>query len=167
MAESTGYGPRHAGYSRLCFDGNGEKFELRETKFLGHLRLHKLQGVVTKTGDLNDAERAKNADAYADLIQVLDDVSLSIIMRKAKDDGMAALKLLRQHYCGTGKPRILSLCSTLTILRLGESETTTDYFLRAEKAWTALKDAGETVGDGLIVAMLLNGRTHSSLLRCT
>ena len=40
-----------------------------------------------KEGDVE-----KNMDAFAQLIQCLDDQSLSLVVRDAKDDGMKALK---------------------------------------------------------------------------
>ncbi|XP_073671661.1 sialoadhesin-like [Paramisgurnus dabryanus] len=48
---------------------------------------------------------AKNAKAYAELIQFLDDKSLMLVMREAADDGRAAMKILREYYAGKGKPR--------------------------------------------------------------
>ena len=155
----TGYGP--SGHARLCFNGDADKYEMWEKKFLGYLRLKKLAAIATKNGALSEEEQEKNIDVFAELIQYLDDTSLSIIMREASDDGRKSIKLLREHYCGTGKPRILALYSTLTSLQMADDEHTTDYVLRAEKAWTALKNAGEQISDSLIVAMLLKGLPDS------
>jgi hypothetical protein len=42
---------------------------------------------------------SKNAEAYAELVQLLDDDrSLSLIIRDAADDGQGALQILRNHY---------------------------------------------------------------------
>ena len=54
---------------------------------MGYLRLQRLDAVVKKDGDLEKAENAKNEGMYTELIQVLDDTSLSIIMKEEKDDG--------------------------------------------------------------------------------
>ena len=62
---STGYGPRH----RLVFDGDEEKYELWEVNFLGHLRIQKLHGVLKET----TPNPEKNAEVYAELVQLLDD----------------------------------------------------------------------------------------------
>ena len=42
------------------------------------------------------------------------------------------------------------------------SETSTNYILRVEKIATSLRDAGETVSDGTLVAMAMKGLTESS-----
>ena len=41
------------------------------------------------------------------------------------------------------------------------NETVTDYMIRAEAIITSLRDAGEVMSDGLIVAMILNGLPDS------
>ena len=75
---------------------------------MGHLRLQGLKDIIlteptTEEPDelLEDAE--KNAEAYAELIQFLDDKSLSLVMRDAADDGREALQILRNYYQGRGK----------------------------------------------------------------
>ena len=40
-------------------------------------------------------------------------------------------------------------------LQMADEESTSNYFLKAEKFWTAQKNAGEPKSDGLIVAMRL------------
>ena len=100
---------------------------------------------------------SKNEEAFAELIQFLDDRSLSLVMRDAADDRRAALCILRSHYAGTGKPRIISLYTELTSLSKGTDESVTDYIIKAEKGATALRDAGETVSDSLLTAMTMKG----------
>lgn len=58
-------------------------YELWETKLLGHFRLQGLKATILCKGDFEE----KNAEAYAELIQFLDDKSLSLVMREAPDDG--------------------------------------------------------------------------------
>ena len=101
----TGYGPS----ARLIFDGDERKFELWEIKFLGYLRLKKLDAILTPLAeDANKEARAadatKNADAYAELIQCLDDRSLTLVIREAANDGRKALSILREHYRSKRKP---------------------------------------------------------------
>ena len=57
--------------------------------------------------DLTGEEVVKNA--FAELIQCLDDRSLALIMREAKDDGRKARHILRDHYLGRSKPIIIGL----------------------------------------------------------
>ena len=55
------------------------------------------------------------------------------------------------------KPQIISLYGELTSLKKQESESVTDYVIRAERASTLLKNVGENVSDGLLIAMLIRG----------
>ena len=139
------------------FDGDVTKYELWEVKFLGLMRLQKLYDVLLAEGELDDTETEKNIDAFAQLIQYLDDRSLSLIMRDARDDGRRALQILRNHYMGKSKPRVLALYTELTSLQKAQDECITDYVLRAETAAASLKSAGETVSDSLLIAMVLKG----------
>ena len=61
----------------------------------------------------------KNGEAYNELIQFLDDKSLSLIMRGASDNEREALRILRDHYAGKGKPAIISLYTQLMSLKKG------------------------------------------------
>lgn len=115
MAAPTGYGPRKeigSRWNRLCFDGDEKNYELWETKFLGQLCLLGLKKTILhepnegEDGAEGDAE--KNEKAYAELIQLLDDKSLSLVMRDAADNGRRALQILRDHYAGKGKPRVIN-----------------------------------------------------------
>ena len=91
----TGYGPRN----RLIFDGEDDKYELWEVKFLGHLRLQNLLRVVT-ADDVTTIEAEDNAKVFAELVLMLDDRSISLIMRDAKDNGRKAIEILRDHFLG-------------------------------------------------------------------
>ena len=146
MATSTGYGPR----AKILFNGDERKYELWEAKFMGYLHILKLKETV----ESEEPNAAKNADVYAELIQVLDDRSLSLVMREATDDGKKAISILREHYMLSGKPKVIVLYTELTTLQKGENECVTDYMLRSEASVAALKNGGEEVGDSLLIAMI-------------
>ena len=65
--------------------------------------------------------------------------------------------MLREHYIGKGRPRIVSLYITLTSLKKAETETVTEYIIRAEQIFTALRGAGEAPSEGLMMAMIMRG----------
>ena len=157
----TGYGPRkelHGRFGRLIFDGDERKYETWEIKFLGYMRLQKLKSTLVSE---DEPEAEKNEEAFAELIQFLDDKSLSLVMRDAQDDGRKALNILRTHYAGKGKPRIISLYTELTSLIKSANETVTDYVIRAETTAAALRNAEENVSDSLLIAMALKGLPES------
>ena len=152
-ANSTGYGPRSA----LIFSGEESKYELWEVKFLAHMRLQKLYNVFVPSEGDTEASAAKKADAFAELVQCLDDRSLSLIIREARDDGLKALEVLRQHYQGKGKPRVISLYTELTTLKKTDKESVVDFVIRAKTAATALRKADEVISDALLIATVLKG----------
>ena len=148
-SDSTGYGPS----SRLCFSGDEDRYELWEEKFCGYLMTRKLHDVLT----CGSPDQEKNRRVYGELVQLLDDRSLSLIIRDAKHDGKRAIEILRGHYLGKGMPRVLNLYTQLTTLKMTENENVTDYMVRAETAATLLKAASENISDSLLIAMVLKG----------
>jgi len=115
---ATGYGPSR----RLLFDGDEAKYELWEIKLLGYMRLHKLYGVIVAENEPEEDNVSKNIDAFAQLIQCLDDRSLPLVMRDARDDGRKALQILRNHYMGKSTPCTPNLPryrrGTMSLLRI-------------------------------------------------
>ena len=81
----------------------------------------------------------KNADIFSMIIQILDDKSFNMIIRDAPDKGRESFRILKDHYLGTSKPRILSLYTELISLKKGSSETVTEYILSAETVASRLK----------------------------
>ena len=150
---STGYGPRN----RLLFDGDETKYELWEVKFTGHLRIKELLHVLDDDAESSESFDEDNALVFSELTLCLDDKSLSLIIYDAKDNGKEAINILRAHYIGTSKPRIIALYTELTSLKMASSEAVIDYIIRAEKAATSLKNAGEVISDSLLIAMVLKG----------
>lgn len=109
MSNTTGYGPSHLGqrWFRLLFDGDEKNYELWETRFLAHMELCGPREVILEDPQIDEGDKegladdeAKNGEAYAELVQCLDNKSLSLIMRDAKRDGRKALEILHKHYAG-------------------------------------------------------------------
>ena len=128
-------------------------------KFLGYLRIQHLHQIVLLPIDQNDDIDfiKKNAIVFAELIQNLNDRSLSLVIRDARDNGRKALTILREHYLSKGKPKVISLYTELTSLRRLESESITDSIIRTENISIALKEAREVISDRLLIAMTLKG----------
>ena len=89
-------------------------------------KLHKT--ITFGVAPTNEADIEKNAEVSAELVQHLDDRSLSLIIRDAQDDGRKALNILRQHYIGKGKPRVIALYQELASTKLHD-ECQTDYVI--------------------------------------
>lgn len=145
------------------FDGRAEEYELWEERMLCCMHRAGLkQTILTEpAGPLTVEEKAKddklNADAYCALAPLLDNTSLGLIFRDTKDNGRESLKVLREHYIGKGRPRIVSLYITMTALKKAESETVTEYIIQAEQIFTTLRSAGEAPSEGLMMAMVMRG----------
>lgn len=129
-------------------------YEVWETEMLGRLHLLGLKDTVLRkpaTAEEMVADKQKNADVYAEMIQLLDDESLSLVTRDAPNDGRKALEILREYHAGKRKHRILSLAS----LQRAKDESVADYVIKAETAITALRGACQTLDDDLLVDMVL------------
>ena len=110
MASSvlTGYGPSSSPanqFQHLLFNGDARKFDQWEVRIMGYLKIKKLKKVMFPE-DMNalpadDAE--KNELAFAEICQFLDETSLSLVMRDARDKGREAIQILREHYVGGSK----------------------------------------------------------------
>ena len=155
MADPIGYGPGRA-LKMLHFTGEESQWELWEERFTAYLRQKKLQNIIDPTHrgavDVN-----KNADVYSELVQFLDDRSLGLIMRDAKNDGKKSMAILREHYAGTGKPRMIALYSQLCSLTKQSEEDITSYLLRAENIVASLKNSGANIDDAFVIAVVLKG----------
>ena len=126
-------------------------------KFLGFLRIqHLRQIILSPTDQIDDIDFVENDDTVdTDLIQYMGDKSLSVIIRDTSDNERKALKLLMEHHFSKGKQKVISLYTELTSSRRLKSESIRDYIIGAENISTALKEAGESIIDGHLIAMVL------------
>ena len=95
------------------------------------------------TEDKIAVDEQKNDKAYAEIIQLLDDKSLSLITRNAPNNGRKALKILREYYAGKGKPTLTNLYKSLSSLEKMNDESIMDYIIKAEIIITALRNASQ------------------------
>ena len=129
------------------FDGSESKYELWEVMFLEYLRIQHLHQIILSPTDQSDDMDIveKNATVFAELIQYLDDKSLSLVIRDARDDGRKALTILKEHYFSKGKLKVNSLYTDLTSLTRLESvyyrlyNMDRKYFLCSERSWRSYK----------------------------
>jgi len=127
------------------------------------MRLRKLKDVLDTPADA-EVDENKNAEVFAEVIQFLDDKSLSLVMRNAIDDGKRALEIMKQHYAGMGKPRVIATDIELTSVTKQINESVTDYIIRAETVAFALEQAGKDMSNGLLITMILKVCQVTSLL---
>lgn len=92
------------------------------------------------------------------IVPLLDNTSLRLILRNTQDKGRESLRVLRERYIGKVRPQIVSLYITLTSLKKADTETMTEYIIRAEQIITALRSAGEAPSEGLMMAMVMRGQ---------
>ena len=74
-----------------------------------------------------ELDAGKNAEAFAELALSVDDRTLSLILRDAKDKGREALNILRQHYMSASETRVSGLYTELTTLKKENAESLTTY----------------------------------------
>ena len=92
------------------FDGNDSKYELWEVKFKGYLRIqHSHQFILSPKDQSDDMNFIEKNATFFKLMQYLDNKSLSLVIRDARDNKGKALTILRQHYLSKGKPKVISL----------------------------------------------------------
>ena len=75
----SGYGPNTLPLCNpLMFPGKEEDYDIWETQFLGYIAIKDLKKTILPS--TSEADASKNEKAYAELVLLLDETSLSIIM---------------------------------------------------------------------------------------
>ena len=80
-----------------------------------------------------------------------------LVIRDAQDNGRKDLTILREHYLSKRKLKVISFYTEVTPLRRLESASITDCMIRVENICNALKEAGEVINNGLLIAIVLKG----------
>ena len=86
------------------------------------MKLKNLKDTLIGNGDIDEDE---NEIVFAGLIQFLDERSIALTMRDDRDRGREAFKILKDHYAGSSKPRIITLYNQLTSLKKFTTEPIT------------------------------------------
>lgn len=94
--------------------------------------------------DEGDIDALPEDEAHEELVQCLDNKSLSLIMRDAKCNRRKTLEILCEHYVGKDKPCVVSLYCELSSHQKVSNETAMDHIIRAETIFTSLRRADET-----------------------
>ena len=102
--------------------------------FLEYLRIQHLHQIVLSPTDQSDDIDfiKKKSTIVAEIIQYLNDKSLSLLIIDTRDNGRKALRILREHLSSKGKLKVIFLYTELTSLRRLESVSITDYIIRTE-----------------------------------
>ena len=147
----------------LVFSGKDEDFPVWVDRFEAYLRLKKKHSVLIgkvnlpeKPADIDESsaeqaakdEYAKALAAYTkamadheedtiiiwcELVQFLDKASLIMLRHDCKNDGPKAWKELNERFKSAAKPRIMTLMTQLTSLKLGPDETMESYLNKARE----------------------------------
>ena len=160
---STGYGAQQqrvgstVNISHLCFTGKPEDYETWEEKvhaFLSEQGYDAVLGVE----DLTSAEAVQmNKRVYNIVIQILDRESIRLVRNDGKHNGRKVFDILRNYYCGTGRSKILSLFTEVGSLKKEQSESVTNYILRAEEMILSLKQCKHPIEDMMAIALVVKG----------
>ena len=81
----------------------------------GYLRIQHLHQIILSPKDQSDDIDfiEKNAAAFVELIQYLDNKSLPLVIRDARDNGRKTLTILREHYLSKEKSTVISIYTEL------------------------------------------------------
>ena len=104
-----------------------------------------------------EADQAKlQYMVLCELVQCFDKASINFI-RGHKPNGTAAWTDLTKLHKSIERPRVQSLMTHLTGLKMTSGEKVTDYPTKAEGLKLVLAEAGEVVSDARFTAMILKG----------
>ena len=94
---------------------------------------------------------------WCELVQFLDKESLVMLRHECKNDGPKAWLELKNRFKSAEKPRIMTLMTRLTSLKLGSDETMEAYLNRAREIAYNLQEVNEPVSDTMLSSLVLRG----------
>ena len=97
----------------------------------------------------------KTLEFFALMVQLLDNKSLSLLIRDSRSDGRLAMKIMKYHDVGDSKYRLIGLYTELMSIKMLTDERVTNYKIRAEKAISSLITVSENITDSLLIVMNL------------
>ena len=106
----------------------------------------------------------KSVRVFAQLIQCLDEESLSLIIWDAKDKSTETLAILREHYLSKSKSKIILLYIELTSLRKSSTKMITNFVIQTEKSSIFLNKSGEIISNSLFIVLHSRGRMGQGCL---
>ena len=92
---------------------------------------------------------------WCELVQFLDKESLIMLRHDCRNDGPKAWKELNARYKSAAKPRVMTLMTQLTSLKLGPSESMESYLSRAREIAYNLDEVKEPVSDSMLTSLVL------------
>ena len=156
QSSTVGYGPSSL---LKIFDGDVNNYEIWEESFMAAIRLKGLHFAFERYENQRpegfDVASAKYS-IYDYLAICLDRTSLGLIKRKAKDDGVEAMKELRKYYLRETSQRIHSYWRTFINCKM-EDRSVAVYLAQIDETIASLTEAGEKISDILTVTVVLNG----------
>ena len=171
----------------LVFSGKDEDSPVWVDRFEAYMRLKKKYAALTgtvfladKPGEIDqDTASAPEKNTYVrdlvayekavvdfeeekvlvwcELVQFLDKESLIMLRHDCKNDGPKAWKELNARYKSAAKPRVMTLMTQLTSLKLGPSESMESYLSRAREISYNLDEVKEPVSDSMLTSLVLRG----------
>ena len=169
----------------LVFSGKDDDFPVWLDRMEAYMRLKKLypvlvgeavvptepavyegadEGLKTKYAkDLLDFTTARDkieetkVTIWCELVQFIDRESLSMLRHDCKNDGPKAWIELKNRFKSSAKPRIMTLMTQLTSLKLGPSESMETYLNRAREISYNLSEVQEPVSDSMLTSLVLRG----------
>ena len=119
--------------SHMCFTGKADDYETWEEKVFAFLSEQGYEEILNREGGTSAESSLMKKRVYNIIIQLLDRESIRLVRHDGKHDGQKVFQILRNHYCGAGRSKLLSLFTEVGSLHKEQDESITTYVLRCEE----------------------------------